>query len=110
MLNLFGADVSLKVTPEILTAKSTEVANKVNAMKNHFEDLKGFVDKTKSYWLGEAGDKHRKMYEDLLVDIEEILKRLSEHPVELVEIAQRYADVELKIQQEISALPGDVII
>lgn len=110
MVNLVGADVSLKVTPEILTSKSTEVANKVSAMKNHFEDLKALVDKTKSYWVGEAGDKHRKMYEDLLADIEEILKRLGEHPVELVAIAQKYTDVELKIQQEIATLPGDVIV
>jgi WXG100 family type VII secretion target len=102
--------VSLKVTPEILTSKSTEVANKVRTMTTHFEELKGLVDKTKGYWLGEAGDQHRQMYEDLVSDIEEILKRLGEHPVDLVTIAQKYSDVELKIQQDIAALPGDIIV
>lgn len=106
----WSSNVSLKVTPEILTAKSTEVSNKVRSMKEHLDELKRLVDKTKSYWIGEAGDKHRKMYEDLLPDIEEILKRLGEHPVDLVTIAQQYTDVELKIQEEISALPSDVIV
>lgn len=102
--------VTLKVTPEILTEKSTELANKVNSMKTRFEELKKLVEKTKGYWIGEAGDMHRTMYQDMEGDIEEILKRLGEHPVDLVTIAQQYADVELKIQQDIQELPGDVIV
>lgn len=102
--------VTLKVTPEVLTAKSTEVANKVNSMRRHFDDLKALIDKTSGYWIGEAGDKHRKMYQDLESDVEEILKRLGEHPVDLVTIAQKYSDVELKIEQEIQSLPSDVIL
>lgn len=102
--------VTIKVTPEILTAKSSEVANKVKAMQTHFDEMEELVNKTKGYWLGEAADKHRQMYADLSDEIEEILKRLSEHPVDLVAIAQRYSAVELKIQQEIKELPSDVIV
>lgn len=108
--NILNTKVSLKVTPEILTSKSTEVANKVRSMTQHFQDLKEITEKTKGYWQGEAGDKHRKLYADLVPDIEEILKRLGEHPVDLVTIAQKYTDVELKIQQDIAALPSDVIV
>ncbi len=79
---LSAGQVSFKVTPEILT----------------------------EYWIGEAGEMHRNMYRDLEDDIEEILKRLGEHPVDLVAIAQKYSDVELKIQQEIQELPGDIIL
>ncbi len=101
---------NIKVTPEVLTQKSTEVANKVNAMKQHFEQLESLVEKSKTYWVGEAGDKNRQMYESLKEEIDEILRRLGEHPVDLVEIAQRYTDVELKIQQDIQALPSDVLV
>lgn len=110
VFNLSPSQVSFKVTPEVLTAKSTEVANKVNSMRLHFEELKSLVDKTSGYWIGEAGDKHRSMYQDLEDDVEQILKRLGEHPVDLVAIAQQYSDVELKIQQEIQSLPSDVIV
>lgn len=109
-LSLSGTSVSFKVTPEVLTAKSADAAKSVNAMRRHFEQLRGLVDKTRGYWCGEAGDKHREMYYGLDEDTEEILRRLGEHPVDLVAIAQKYSDTELKIQQEIEELPGDVII
>lgn len=105
-----AGQVSFKVTPETLTAKSTEVANKVTAMRQHFEELKTAVEKTSKYWIGEAGDMHRSLYQELEDDTEEILNRLSEHPVDLVTIAQQYTDVELKIQQDIQELPGDILI
>lgn len=110
MPSLSGAAVNLKVTPEILAAKSSETANQVKAMRQHMEQLQTLIDKTRAYWIGEAADKHRQMYHDLQEDTEEILNRLGEHPVDLVAIAQRYADVELKIQLAVEELPGDVIV
>ncbi|MBQ9136705.1 MAG: WXG100 family type VII secretion target [Lachnospiraceae bacterium] len=109
-LSLFSSNVTIKVTPEQLTEKSSEVAGKVQSMRQHFKDLQDAVNKSKSYWVGEAGDKHRQMYADLEEEIEEILNRLAEHPRDLVTIAQKYSDVELKIQQEIEALPSDILI
>lgn len=107
---LSGSAVSLRVTPEILTSKSNEVAQKVNSMRRYMEELRSTIDKTRGYWVGEAGDIHRQMYYALEQDTEEILKRLAEHPVDLVEIAQKYSDVELKIQQIVQELPSDVIV
>lgn len=109
MLSLTGATVTLKVTPEILAAKSNETAKQVKAMRRHVEQLQSLIDKTRAYWIGEAADKHRQMYNALKEDVEEILNRLGEHPADLVDIAQRYSDAELKIQQMISELPGDVL-
>ena len=107
---LLGGSVSLKVTPEVLTSKSSDVANRVSKMKTYFDDLQSLVQKTSGYWEGEAGDKHRQMYKELEDEIEEILLRLGEHPVDLVTIAQKYSDVELKIQEEIQSLPGDILV
>lgn len=107
---LAPSQVSFRVTPEILLAKSTEAAKQVNNMKNHFEALRTLMDKTKGYWLGEGGDKHRQLYHDLEKDTEEILRRLGEHPTDLVTIAQQYFNVEMAIQQAVQELPGDVIV
>jgi len=108
MAGLVG--VNIKVTPEVLTAKSSEVAKKVNNMKQYFADLKDCVDKTGGYWIGDAADRHRSMYKEMEGEIEAILQRLGEHPVDLVTIAQKYSDVELKIEQDIDALPGDILV
>ena len=110
ILTLADSQVSFRVTPEILLSKSTEAAGKVNSMKRHFEELRALMDKTKGYWLGEGGDKHRQLYYDLEKDTEEILRRLGEHPADLVTIAQRYFNVEMEIQQAVQELPGDVIV
>ena len=40
---------------------------------------------------------------------EVILKRLAEHPADLRVIAQTYSDTELKIEEVIQSLPGDVL-
>ena len=103
-------NITLKVTPEVLVSKSEEVTKRINQMSLHFDQLFQLIEKTKGYWVGEAGDKHRTLYKDMTDDIDEMLSRLKEHPVDLVTIAQQYSDVELKIEQEIASLPGDIIL
>jgi len=74
-----------------------------------FDNLNTSISRTKTYWIGEAGDAHRKAYEDQKADIDEILRRLEEHPRDLVSIAQTYTDTELEIEEYISSLPSDLI-
>lgn len=102
--------VELLVTPETLHQKATEVEARVKAMKTRFDNMKALVDKSSSYWVGEAGDMHRKNYADQVENIDQILRRLGEHPIDLRAIAQTYSDTELKIQETIiQELPGDVL-
>lgn len=102
--------VELLVTPEVLHKKATEVENHVKAMKTRFDNMKMLVDKSNGYWIGEAGDMHRKNYTDQMENIDQILRRLGEHPGDLRTIAQTYSDTELKIEETIiQELPGDVL-
>ena len=102
--------VTLKVTPEILNAKANEANGKINLIKQHFDSLEENVSRTKAYWIGEAGDMYRKLFEQEKESIEEIIKRLSEHPKDLQAIAQVYSDVELKAAEIAEELPGDVLL
>lgn len=102
--------VELLVTPEVLNTKANEVENNVKNMRQRFETMKTLVEKSNSYWVGDAGDMHRKNYTDQVDKIEQILKRMSEHPADLRTIAQTYTTAELKIENTIvQALPGDVL-
>lgn len=102
--------VELLVTPEVLHTKAVEVEKNVTNMRQRFENMKTLIDKSKSYWIGEAGDLHRQNYSEQQENIQMILNRLAEHPVDLRQIAQTYSDVELKIEETIiQALPGDVL-
>ncbi len=107
---IIGA-VELLVTPEILHQKATDVENYVRVMQQRFETMKTLVEKSSGYWEGDAGDMHRKNYEEQLENIEFVLKRLNEHPIDLRAIAQKYSETELKVEETIiQALPGDVLL
>nr|WP_288827933.1 WXG100 family type VII secretion target [uncultured Clostridium sp.] len=104
----FGS-VTFKVTPEVLNSKANEVSSLIKKVRMEFEHLNTSINRTKAYWIGEAGDAHRKVYEDQKPGIDEILRRLEEHPRDLVSIAQTYTDTELEIKEYISSLPSDLI-
>ena len=101
--------VELLVTPEVLNQKAVEVEKNVANMRTHFENMRTLVEKSKGYWVGEAGDMHRQNYTEQQENIEQILKRLAEHPADLRVIAQTYSDTELKIEEVIQSLPGAVL-
>lgn len=103
--------VELLVTPEILHQKAAEVEKYVKIMQQRFDNMKTLVEKSSGYWEGDAGDMHRKNYGEQKEDIEGVLKRMNEHPVDLRVIAQKYSETELKVEEVIiQALPGDVLI
>lgn len=101
--------VELLVTPEQLNIKAGEVEKYVANMRTRFENMKTLVEKSSGYWVGEAGDRHRKNYDEQKEPIDTILRRLSEHPRDLRAIAQTYTAVELKAQEIAVDLPGNVL-
>ena len=101
---------TISVKPEELVVKASELQRKVSSIREKFSTMTSLVEKTESYWLGEAGSFYREMYEDAIKEQESVLKRLEEHPKDLLEIAQRYSDKELHLEQLANELPGDVLV
>lgn len=103
-------NVELLVTPEVLNQKAGEVEKNVANMKQRFENMKTLVERSKSYWVGDAGDQHRQNYLNQAESIDMVLRRLGEHPGDLRSIAQTYTATELKIEESvIQTLPGNVL-
>ena len=100
---------AIKVTPEELVAKASELHRKVRSIQEKFTALTSLIERTESYWIGEAGSFYREMYQDAIKEQEMVLKRLEEHPKDLLEIAQRYSNKELQLEQLANKLPGDVL-
>lgn len=105
-----GGQVDFKVTPEILNAKAGEVTTDIDKMTNDFEAAASIVARTKYYWIGEAGELHRKIYEDQKEDIADVLRRWREHPRDLQMIAQTYTAAEREVSAIAGSLPNDVIV
>jgi len=100
---------TINVKPEDLVVKASELQRKVSSIREKFATMTSLVEKTENYWIGEAGSFYREMYQDAIKEQETVLKRLEEHPKDLLEIAQRYSDKELQLEQLANELPGDVL-
>lgn len=107
--SLSGTTAVIKVTPEELKKKADVVKNKVKTMKGLFSDIAQYVEKSKSYWIGEAGNTHRSVYKACEPDVTEIFARLSEHVVDLETMAGVYQSTENEIKEISMDLPSDVI-
>lgn len=102
-------DVHIKVNSAVLNAKAQSVSASIRNMADCFEQLETIINRTSYYWIGEAGDMHRNMYKEQKSQIDEMMKRLKEHPDDLVTIAQSYESAESAVQSMASELPGDII-
>ena len=102
-------DVHIKVNSTVLNAKAQSVSGSIRNMENCFEQLETIINRTSYYWIGEAGDMHRKIYNEQKSQIDEMMKRLKEHPVDLVTIAQTYESTESAVQSMAAEWPGDII-
>lgn len=104
-----GGNISIKVQPEILAQKSQEVSTGIRKLSSCFDDLERIVNRTSYYWAGEAGDRHRRLYREQKGNVDEMMRRLKEHPKDLLEISQNYMQTEKTVETIANELSGDVI-
>lgn len=104
-----SGQVILKVTPENLLTQAQATKNNITKMKAEFDKIETIITRTSNYWIGEAGDAHRKVYTDEKANIQEMLARLSEHPADLEQMARTYLQVEGEVKELAQELPGDII-
>lgn len=102
-------NVEIKVSTAALASKAQTVSKSVTNMANCFENLGRIIDRTSYYWIGEAGETHRRIYREQKPKIDEMMKRLKEHPADLLTISQTYESAESEVQAIAAELPADVI-
>lgn len=101
--------VTVKVSPEVLVTQAEEVRRLGKDMKNRFENLQNTIERTRGYWIGDAGELHRKLYDEQKDDVDKMLRRLLEHPDDLLAIAGNYREAEKINVASTSVLDADVI-
>lgn len=104
------ADLVLRVTPEALEAKADEFSGIVSEIEKHFDNIEAISAKSVGYWQGEAGDRDREGYASYKDDIAYILRRLREHPEDLLTMAGIYREAEKEVASTNAALKTDEIV
>lgn len=105
-----AADVSFRVTPEVLQEKSQQIGAEVSTLRTLFSDTEQMVSNTRSFWQGEAGDAHRAAYDSQKELFSTMVNRLQEYVTDLNQIAGNYIQFEKEVKEIQDALPSDVIV
>lgn len=103
------ADIKLKVNPEKLQGKAGEITTQISNIRKAYESMKSTVNATKGYWAGDAANQFRSYIKDIDKDMQSVLKRLGEHPEDLMKMAGIYVENEKNLSEYASSLPTNVI-
>lgn len=105
-----ASGIILKVEPSVLISQSNQVSAEINKIERYWSNIQNYVSKTKSYWEGDASNLHQRYFNDLKNDVNQIIKRLKEHPKDLLEMAKLYEQAEREASSLSISLPSDVIV
>lgn len=109
MANSIG-NYTLRVSPEVLQAKAGEITSKISALQNLCDELFNKVDRSSSYWKGDASDTFRKNFKKKKSDVEKMIKAVKSYADDLNSIASVYTGVEKINVQIAEALASDIIV
>lgn len=96
---------TLKVSPEEMQAAASELSGYVSTMNECFQQMKNTMSQTASYWVGEAGNAHRALYQEQVQKTEEIIARYTEHVRDLNTMAGVYSEAESQAEAKADELP-----
>lgn len=103
-------EITLKVKPEVLKNKANSITSSIETIEKDFKEIEEVIQGTKKYWEGDASDTHQKQFSTINKEVPEIIKRLKEHPKDLLQMAGLYEAAENANQQLANALPGNVLV
>ena len=96
----------LKVSPEEMQAAASALSGYIRTMDSCFQTMKRTMSTSSVYWVGEAGEAHRAMYEEQVEETEEIIARYTEHVRDLNTMAGVYSEAEQTAQSAAEELPN----
>ena len=93
-----------------MKTKATQVLNEVKQIETQWKNLQNVVKSSKGYWQGDASDEHQKYLNEVSDDVEKIIRRMKEHPADLMEMAGIYVAAEKDAKALSGKLPDNVIL
>ncbi len=101
--------ITLKVTPSELKSKAEEIQNQISNFESAWNQIVQIINNSKGYWIGDSGNAHQKQFAQYKNDVERIIKRLNEHPIDLLKMAGVYEASEKRAVEKTQALSSDIV-
>ena len=99
----------LLVSPEEMEKAASALSTQVTNMKDSFDQMKATMQQTAAYWVGDAGEAHRKLYEQQVEKTKEIIARYTEHVNDLNTMAGVYSEAETRAATLAEELPTSTL-
>ena len=99
----------IKVKTEDMVRIADDFKTKVNTMQTAVNDTEELLKATSSYWIGDGGNKKRKDFAERKKEAEEVIRRLTEYPGDLLKMAGIYVTAENENAERPAELPTDII-
>lgn len=104
-----ASGIVLKVPPDELIRQAQQVQTELNQLEREWTNIGNVVMRSKSYWSGKASQKHQKYYQSIKGETMVMIRRLKEHPKELLQMANLYDKTEKMIEEQSRGLPDEII-
>lgn len=105
-----AGNVQLKVSPDVMRNQAQAIKGEIQKIEAEWKRIEETIARSKYYWQGEASNIHQKSYHKIKTEVQEVTRRLKEHPADLFEMAGVYIKAENEAVQSANALPEDVIV
>lgn len=103
-------EFQLTVSTDVLKSVAEEISGSIECIKQEWSEIRNIVENSEYYWEGDSSTEHRKRLSEINDDVETTIKRLAEHPGDLLQMAGIYDTTEKSISGMNSNLPADVIV
>jgi WXG100 family type VII secretion target len=101
------ADITLRVKPEVLSAKADEMDNQKSQIIQLMDQAKQEITSLPGTWKSAAADEFQNRFKQIYDDIDNMLAVAAEHISDIKEAAQIYTAAEQAAKTAAEGLPTD---
>lgn len=103
------ADFIIKVSPETMLKQAESIKGNVKNIEKLFTSIEERVFGSRTYWEGSASNTHITRYNKIQENCRDIIRRLSEHPEDLLKMAGLYQETETQAKESAESLAGNIL-
>lgn len=101
------ADLILKVQPNVLISKASEMATQKNTISSIMEQCKNEINSLQAAWKSEAADAYRAKFNGVYDDIDNMILIVDSYIKTVNDLANIYEQAEKKAATASEGLPTD---
>lgn len=103
-------DFTIRATPEALLSASEDISREAGIIEDTISIMQTKMQQTASFWIGDAAELHRSLFDEQLPELETLAKCFRIHSDKLRQISGNYTAAKLSAMEITEALPNDVIV